>query len=81
MLVLSRKSKEAVIIGSSEGSEGFCKVTVLEIKGDRVRLGFELDRSVPVHRHELWERIHAPECPVAPTREPVCALPLPAIDG
>ena len=33
------------------------RVTVLEIKNGRVRLGFEADASVPVHRSEVWERI------------------------
>ena len=33
------------------------KVTVLEIKNGSVRLGFEADASVPVHRSEVWERI------------------------
>jgi carbon storage regulator CsrA len=35
------------------------KVTVLEIIGGRVRLGFEVDKDVPVHRWEVWERICA----------------------
>ena len=34
------------------------KVTVLEITGGRVRLGFEVDADVPVHRSEVWERIY-----------------------
>ena len=33
------------------------KVTVLEINGGMVRLGFEIDRGVPVHRWEVWEKI------------------------
>lgn len=35
------------------------KVTVLEIHGDTVKLGFEVDSDVPVHRLEVWERIHS----------------------
>ena len=50
------------MVGESYAGQGACKVTVLEIRGDRVRLGFEVDRSVPVHRFELWERIHAEGC-------------------
>jgi carbon storage regulator CsrA len=34
------------------------KVTVLEIKGSKVRLGFEADADVPVHRSEVWEQIN-----------------------
>jgi carbon storage regulator len=59
MLILSRKSQEAVIVGGPGGSERVLKVTVLEIKGRSVRLGFEADAAVPVHRLEVWERIRA----------------------
>jgi carbon storage regulator len=57
MLVLSRKSRESVVIGGSPAFERLCKVTVVEIEGGRVRLGFEVDADVPVHREEVWERI------------------------
>ena len=57
MLVLSRKSMESVVVGGRGRLEPTLKVTVLEIKNDRVRLGFEADASVPVHRAEVWERI------------------------
>jgi carbon storage regulator CsrA len=43
------------------------QVTVLEIKNGRVRLGFDADADVPVHRMEVWERIRS-ETPLA---EPV----------
>lgn len=57
MLVLSRKSQEAVVVGGSDGFERMLKVTVLEIFHGRVKLGFEIDASVPVHRWEVWERL------------------------
>ena len=57
MLVLSRKSFESVVVGGSGRFERMLKVTVLEIKNGTVRLGFEADASVPVHRAEVWERI------------------------
>ncbi len=57
MLVLSRKSKESVVVGGSGTFEQLLKVTVLEIKSDRVRLGFEADAAIPVHRWEVWERL------------------------
>ena len=50
MLVLSRKSEESVVVGGSDGFEHLLKVTVLEIKGEEVRLGFEVNKDVPVHR-------------------------------
>ena len=59
MLVLSRKSQESVVVGGSGGLELLLKVTVLEIKNDRVRLGFEADAAIPVHRWEVWERIRS----------------------
>ena len=57
MLVLSRKSKESVVVGGRGLFEPTLKVTVLEIKNGSVRLGFEADTSVPVHRAEVWDRI------------------------
>lgn len=59
MLVLSRKSQESVVIGGGGHLERLIKVTVLEIAGGRVRLGFEVGAEVPVHRLEVWERICA----------------------
>ena len=59
MLVLSRRSQESVVVVGSDGIEPMLKVTVLEIDRGRVRLGFEVDREVPVHRWEVWERIRA----------------------
>jgi len=41
MLVLSRKHCESVVVGDPDGVERLLKVTVLEIHGGRVRLGFE----------------------------------------
>jgi carbon storage regulator len=74
MLVLSRKSQESVIVGGSAGFERVLTVTVLEIRGHCVRLGFEVDGDVPVHRSEVWERICAgppPERPAGDSAAPV----------
>ena len=68
MLVLSRRNDEAVVIGGSVGFERMIKVTVLAIKNGHVRLGFEADANVPIHRLELWERI----CGETPLADPVC---------
>lgn len=59
MLVLSRKSQEAVVVGACDGFQHMLKVMVLEVSGGIVRLGFEIDQAVPVHRWEVWERIRA----------------------
>jgi carbon storage regulator CsrA len=53
MLVLSRKNREAVVIGGTVGCERMIKVTVIGIKNGQVRLGFEADADVPVHRLEV----------------------------
>ena len=62
MLVLSRKSQEAVVVGGAVGFERLLKVTVLEIKGGSVKLGFEAAHDVPIHRSEVWEKIQACDC-------------------
>lgn len=51
MLVLTRKSDEGVRIGED------IRITVVEIKGNQVRLGIEAPASVPIHRNEIYERV------------------------
>jgi carbon storage regulator CsrA len=68
-LVLTRKTQEAVVVGGSGGFEGMLKVTVLEISRGKVRLGFEADADVPVHRWEVWERIGGNGRPDNPTED------------
>lgn len=63
MLVLSRKRRESVVVGGGGGCQSLIKVTVLEVTGGKVKLGFEVDADIPVHRLEVWERIRA-ETPV-----------------
>jgi carbon storage regulator len=57
MLVLSRKTQESVVVASSDGCSCLVKVTIMEIRGERVRLGFEAKLDVPVHRWEVWQRM------------------------
>jgi carbon storage regulator len=57
MLVLSRKSKESVVVGGHGQLEPTLRVTVLEIKNGSVRLGFEATATIPVHRSEVWDRV------------------------
>jgi carbon storage regulator len=52
MLVLSRKKNESIIINDN------ITVTVIEIRGDKVRLGIEAPKQVTVHRREVYEAIH-----------------------
>ncbi len=65
MLVLSRKNRESVAVGGVDGFHRLLKVTVLDIRGARVRLGFEVDADVPVHRTEVLDRIRAEAAAVA----------------
>jgi carbon storage regulator len=48
MLVLSRKRHEQIVIGDD------VVITIVEIRGDKVRLGIEAPGTVPVHRHEVY---------------------------
>ena len=59
MLVLSRKDQESVVVSGSDGLHRLLRVKVLEIRGTSVKLGFEVDPDVPVHRSEVWERVQA----------------------
>jgi carbon storage regulator CsrA len=74
MLVLSRKIQEAVVVGGCDGFERMLKVTVLEIEGGKVRLGFEVDKDGPVHRWEVWERIFGAGRPNGPAAEPAAPV-------
>jgi carbon storage regulator len=52
MLVLSRKKNESIVINND------ITIVVVEIRGDKVRLGVEAPKEVPVHRREVYEAIH-----------------------
>ena len=51
MLVLSRHRDESIVIGDN------IKIVVVDIRGDRVRLGVEAPSDVPVHRQEVYDAI------------------------
>jgi carbon storage regulator len=55
MLVLSRKKNESIVINND------IVVTVVEIRGDKVRLGIVAPKEVPVHRQEVYDAIHGKE--------------------
>ena len=58
MLVLSRKTQESVVVGGTDRFNRLLKVTVLDIRGTQVKLGFEVNSDIPVHRLEVWERMN-----------------------
>ena len=51
MLVLSRQRDESIVIGDS------IVITIIDIRGDKVRLGIEAPIEVPVHRHEVYQEL------------------------
>jgi carbon storage regulator len=51
MLVLSRKKNESIVINND------ITIVVVEIRGDKVRLGVEAPREYPVHRREVYDAI------------------------
>jgi carbon storage regulator len=51
MLVLSRHRDESIMIGDD------VVVTIVDIRGDKVRLGIEAPQDIPVHRQEVYEAI------------------------
>jgi carbon storage regulator len=51
MLVLSRQRDESIIIGDN------IVITIVDIRGDKVRLGIEAPTEIPVHRREVYEAI------------------------
>lgn len=52
MLVLSRHRDEQLMIGDD------IVITIVDIRGDKVRLGIEAPSAVPVHRREIYDAIH-----------------------
>jgi carbon storage regulator CsrA len=72
MLVLARKSKESVVIGTADDMQEIVRVIVLEIHGRTVKLGFAADNDVAVYREEVWKRVRA---------ETQTAIPAPVYGG
>lgn len=68
MLVLSRKKNESIVVNDS------IVITVVEIRGDKVRLGIEAPREVPIHRSEVHAAIVAQANTPSPAEES-CSSP------
>lgn len=63
MLVLTRKKEQSIVIG-----EGIV-ITVLEIRGEQVRLGIVAPKEVTVHRQEIYQQIHSENVASSETRQ------------
>jgi carbon storage regulator len=57
LLVLTRRSNQSIMIGRD------IVVTVLEVRGEQVRIGIKAPREVEVHREEVFEALHESEAP------------------
>lgn len=53
MLVLARKKNERILIGDQ------IEISIIEIKGDQVKIGIQAPKNVSVYRHEVYEAIQA----------------------
>jgi carbon storage regulator len=51
MLVLTRRAGESIVIGND------VTVTVLEVRGDQIRLGIDAPKDVPIHREEVYVQV------------------------
>ena len=65
MLVLTRKSNQSIMIGDD------IEITIVDIRGDKVRLGINAPAEIPVHRQEVYEAIHGVKAPASAPAQPV----------
>lgn len=65
MLILARKVGQRIVIG------GEIEITVVEVRGDQVRLGITAPRNIAVHRKELLEQVLTENIETANNSEPV----------
>jgi carbon storage regulator len=71
MLVLSRQKDESIMIGDD------VEITIVDVRGDKVRLGITAPKSIPVHRREIYDAIQREKAqkdsgvPVGGDEEPV----------
>ena len=68
MLALSRKCNESIMIGNG------IEITVLDIKGDQVKIGINAPKSVPIYRKEIYKQIQAANIEAAKTEVAVDEL-------
>ena len=65
MLVLSRQRDESIMIGDD------VEITIVDVRGDKVRLGISAPKKIPVHRREIYDAIQREKAEKAQTETPV----------
>ena len=84
MLVLSRQRDQSIMIGDD------IKITIVDVRGDKVRIGIEAPKNVSVHRKEVYEAIRREDqpsdqpangSPPGDSAEPPQAVPQPKTSG
>jgi carbon storage regulator len=67
MLVLTRKPEQSIVVG------GEIEITILEVRGEQVRVGIRAPRAIAIHRKEIFEQIKQANKTAADT--PITPLP------
>jgi carbon storage regulator len=70
MLVLSRQRNDSIVIVLNDGR--IIKINVVDIRGDKVRIGIDADKTIGVYREELYKRLLT-------EREPIPNIPMPEL--
>jgi len=69
MLVLSRQRDESIMIGDD------VEITIVDVRGDKVRLGITAPREIPVHRREIYDTIQREKAAAAAAEKAAAEKP------
>lgn len=64
MLALARKLNQSIIVNDN------IEITILEVKGDQVKIGIEAPKSVPIYRQEIYQQIQEANADAANVADP-----------